>query len=932
MGRKASGLASNARYSTPESLAVHFGSPLARAPRYPLAYRSTRSFAACDLPRPGFFELITPRRGLVATDPDKNAWLKLRRGPKEFAQHAHAMTAAPSIAFPTMEVPVLDDTMEMASPYQGHADDFDIDLDVMEDQVSNADKDMMGDDDYLENTHETEYDADMIDDVVEPTMVDADDHYPETSNSVEMQYNEKIYEAEMAEDDFDEDIDAHVSDFQEEANPDIPPGHVNDQDGQAVQQTQDVQEMPAIQEEQERVEGTKLATDGNNTTTVEPQIEVPVDDSVAPDHDQQEYLQPQHENHGKENVEQEREADQPETIPDTEKSQQDTNETEQVEPQEIDPATRDDSDATPKQAQGEERAHDGSQSSVDEQQDVEEKVEGKETIDNLEEVGHDTHDHASSLYPVKVYYQDNEISLFPPREGDSSETFFLEDENLAYEPFGKLLESCREVLREHIADSEVLVMDIDTLNLQLTEDSSQISKVTLYQLVDLYLRLCHNDGTDEPEPLYLTLSTKLTIAAEVSYLLVAAEEGKGLSEVLPWDGYQEAEELSPENWEEPDQEQTQDEQLQETVPPENDPQPETYDVLDENPSAPVPDEPQNDNDEQKGQGESVSASDNNGLDAGPAENKVEPNDAENNDDQEAATRETDHVEPREDGSLDEEAYDSEEQKTESTGTIAPLLGVDSVNEQQSGDQSTNIALDDHDDHDGPGGDDSCEDNPQDETDQGPAQSVTSNEAKHDVISDVNGNDDEAAERDVEGYHEDIPEENAESLHSEDEGVAVTTIDPGNDTEATLQGDDGGLAFDRAESSLENITSEQSEGQAQPSAGAPDVLGATEELQKSPVKESASGQGVENTNPSGEIQEEPEQVPSIDPSKDEPLDLTFEDDDEYLDLGLADEFNFADEEPAPESTGLASTKRPREPEDEIELAESPTPDAKRSRSS
>lgn len=849
------------------------------------------------------------------------------------------MTAAPSMAFSTMEVPVLDDTMEMASPYQGHADDFDIDLDVMEDQVSNADKDMMGDDDYLENTHETEYDADMIDDVAEPTMVDADDHYPETSNSVEMQYSEKIYEAEMAEDDYDEDIDAHVSDFQEEPNHDVPTVHVNDQEGQEVQQTQEVQGIPSAQEEPEHVEGTKSAPDEINNATLEPQIEHPVDDNVAPDHDQQEPLQPQHENYGEENVEQEREADQPETTLNTEKSQQDTNETEQVEPQEINPATRDDGVTTPKQAQGEERAHEGTPPFVDEQKDAEEKVEGKETVDSHEEVGHDAHEHASALYPVKVYYQDNEISLFPPREGDSSETFFLEDENLAYEPFGKLLESCREVLHEHIADSEVLVMDIETLNLQLTEDSSHISKVTLYQLVDLYLRLCHNDGTDEPEPLYLTLSTKLTIAAEVSDLLVAAEEGKGLSEVLPWDGYQEAEEFSPENWDEQDQEQTQEEPLQETALPEDDHQPETHDARDENSSAPVPDAPQVDNDEQKGDGEAVSASDNNGLDTGSADNQVKPNGAEENDDQEATTRETDHVGLRDDGPLDEEAYDSEEQKTESTGTIAPLLGIDSVNEQQYADQSTNIAHDDQTardtqfDHDGPEGDDSREDHPKDEIDQEPAQSVASNEFRHDAISDANGNDDEAAEPGVEEYHDDLPEENRESLHSEDEVVAITTIDPGNDTEATLQGDDGGL-IDRTESSLETITSEQSEGQTQPSAGASNGLGATEEPPKSPIKEFVSDEGIENTDPSEEIQEGPEEVPSTDPANDEPLELTFDDDDddEYLDLGLADEFNFADEELAPDSTGLASTKRQREPEDEIELAESPTPDAKRSRSS
>lgn len=394
------------------------------------------------------------------------------------------MTTAPSMAFPTMEVPGLDDTMEMASPYQGHADDFDIDLDVMEDQVSNPDKDMMGADDYPENSLDLEYDADMVDDVAEPTMIDADDQYPETSNSVEMQYNEKIYEAEMAEDDFDQDFDAHVSDFQEEPKQDVPTVQVNDQE---VPEAQQMEELPEKHEETEHVEPTNGVTNEITNPTLENQVEVPTDNSSIPEHNLQEVLQPQHESHGEENLEQEREQEEEQKeeqeeeeeeahpsqrVLNAEKSRQTTNETEQVESQEADLAPHDEHGATTTgQAQDKERAYGETQPPVDEQQGTAEEAEPKETLDTHEVAGHetDTHEHASGLYPVKVYYQENEISLFPPREGDSSETFFLEDENLAYEHFGKLLESCREVLREHIADTEVLVVDIEALNLQLTE-------------------------------------------------------------------------------------------------------------------------------------------------------------------------------------------------------------------------------------------------------------------------------------------------------------------------------------------------------------------------------------------------------------------------------------------------------------------------------
>jgi len=67
----------------------------------------------------------------------------------------------------------------------------------------------------------------------------------------------------------------------------------------------------------------------------------------------------------------------------------------------------------------------------------------------------------------------------------------------------------------------------------------QISKVTLSQIVELYLQLCHNDGVDEPEPLYLTLSTKLTLPSEISNLFAAANEGKGLSHIHSWEEYEE---------------------------------------------------------------------------------------------------------------------------------------------------------------------------------------------------------------------------------------------------------------------------------------------------------------------------------------------------------------------------------------------------------
>lgn len=79
------------------------------------------------------------------------------------------------------------------------------------------------------------------------------------------------------------------------------------------------------------------------------------------------------------------------------------------------------------------------------------------------------------------------------------------------------------------------------------QDSSHTSQVTLHQVVDLYLKLCRNDGPNEPEALYLTLSSKRAFPAEIADLLDAANDGKTLSEIQSWDEYDEAEPESKED-------------------------------------------------------------------------------------------------------------------------------------------------------------------------------------------------------------------------------------------------------------------------------------------------------------------------------------------------------------------------------------------------
>lgn len=75
-------------------------------------------------------------------------------------------------------------------------------------------------------------------------------------------------------------------------------------------------------------------------------------------------------------------------------------------------------------------------------------------------------------YPIIVHYQDNQISLFPPTDGEEqSETFFLSDETLAGGNIREVLEACRSVLAESINEADELQLVIPTLNLLILEVS-----------------------------------------------------------------------------------------------------------------------------------------------------------------------------------------------------------------------------------------------------------------------------------------------------------------------------------------------------------------------------------------------------------------------------------------------------------------------------
>ncbi|KAI2791108.1 hypothetical protein POX_c03963 [Penicillium oxalicum] len=472
-----------------------------------------------------------------------------------------------------MEVPTVEDSMEMASPYQGQADDFDIDIDLMEDHVSNMDSEMMGADDYPETSHaslfatEANGDADMADGLSEGSMVDAD--LVDQDQDVDIQFEETTYEADMLEDDHVEvisvpgpsiQVESHSDTIEEHHGPSDVPAHAVDVQAVPAQEGSDnvlsvsepienelakVQPGPQSQEEAHAPEEGPLepADDVERDKASEGSADYHKSESHVLEDDAQGDPSVANDDQQGANV----------LLEDTVQVDVAANEKEdQVE------VGNTDANAPASQTEAERAAMTNDQVEVGDEVDLSVEAGITEEVEVADESGrsstHETGtttaqepedqnslDEEESLHPVKVLYQDAEISLFPPLEGDSSETFFLHDEEIAYEHIGKLFKSLREVLLDNVAENEVLVIDIDSLGIQLTEDSSHMSSLTLHRILNVYLRLCHNDGNSEPEAFYLTLSTRLAVSSELAALEAAAGEGKGLSQIHPWSEYEDGE-------------------------------------------------------------------------------------------------------------------------------------------------------------------------------------------------------------------------------------------------------------------------------------------------------------------------------------------------------------------------------------------------------
>ncbi|EEH09690.1 conserved hypothetical protein [Histoplasma capsulatum G186AR] len=464
-----------------------------------------------------------------------------------------------------MESAVFDDNMEVASDvghgHPGTIDDIEIDLDFTQVRVPEQDNDVPVDDasaaasDHPPADIDAKYDADMADDeYMEGDMLASGyDQYHQGYYQFDEDsaYNNPMdYEAKM-EEDYEEDIDAPIpnSDF-EDTNIPIAEEVEEERKAKVVAQEAEVEEEEVEIEEVAVADNTKMPAPeaishsdqveteiSNNILVAEERLVAQEDSNVtlskperlaaeegndvfqAVESTEASHLIEGHEKYAE----------------DVEPSLEDGHEHSQTEPEAQTPRFQEPEIQEP-ESEGRYRSPSGQENLSNttetyhfvEAQDYEAPSEAQSESREFQE--------RRSLHPVKVLYQDSEISLFPPADDDPTETFFLQDEGVANAPIKELVGACRQVLGEHVSEDEELILDIETLGLHLPECSGSEITTSLSQIIQVYLELCSNDGISEPEPLYLTLSSRSTFTSGFARLVAAAHEGRGLS-YLVWEGY-----------------------------------------------------------------------------------------------------------------------------------------------------------------------------------------------------------------------------------------------------------------------------------------------------------------------------------------------------------------------------------------------------------
>lgn len=451
--------------------------------------------------------------------------------------------------------------------------------------------------------------------------------------------------------------------------------------------------------------------------------------------------------------------------------------------------------------------------------------------------------------------------------------------------------------------------------------------MTLHQILDVYLRLCHNDGTDEPEALYLTLSSKLAVHSELAGLDAAANEGKGLSQIhTTWDEFDESgpvkeeiantqvaaqhnEKSHPDEAHEHRSARKLDESTQEQVSVSVESHVETIGTSDAQEKLlgaghePVPEDH-----EAEAKADSV-------IDGVQYEEKEnEEAEAPENSEQTLSGRDEQN----------EMHYDSEAQKTDSTATVASISELAETTSQVQ-DASVNGPEGAMNHHDAAGQDDETGDG---EDFDHKEHDTNDGEEPQEFHNELFGE-----EHDAEG-----PADHYEEFANEPDAAPT---DESTSADA-LTGEIDLVSFDQSESTVENAPQEASRTQEQTPEPGDDFLGIAEDLMQTPAKDHQNVQ-LEHSE-----SVEQEQYPEDDLGTPPPIDDDGADDQQVGDgdRDYDDDDNHYPDFEASEAIELGgtdasltdsqtydhlSTKRSREEEDEWEITDTTTPDTKRPRS-
>lgn len=433
--------------------------------------------------------------------------------------------------------------------------------------------------------------------------------------------------------------------------------------------------------------------------------------------------------------------------------------------------------------------------------------------------------------------------------------------------------------------------------------------MTLHQIVDIYLRLCHNDGTNEPEALYLTLSSKLAVDAELAALAAAAGEGKGLSQVLTWDDYDNevsAEDKAADAQEAP---RPDEEALAEETEPDH-PVPELHEgaTVQE-----VADECHDADDAKEAQEEAVPE---HAVVGHQAEAEAESDTervSEVQHEEEGVTQEYDQTNEAQSAHDDdgfEERYDSEAHHTESSATIA--------NEHAEDTHGYDVGAEGNHGTDDQVGEDF--DQEQVEADEPDGLDALQDESSHEEgLVEENPDSDE------------IPHD-SESFHKA-EAPSETENAPAEDS----TGDVDDVPYDQTESTLQNAPQQDVADSDRTPEAEDDNLGIAEDLMQAPAKDLSNDQHeyIEGVD---EEQHEEDQGPNQGELATPPAEQHDGNDfDDYypppdLEVTEAIELGGTDAPGTdPHTHDNFSTKRSREEDEEWDIAATTTPDTKRRRS-